>query len=776
MQNDFVTFSGKLLRTPENFYEQPFNQKGMPDTMKEFLAQDENNKKIPPAQVLGIIFKPIEDAKTLDDVKNSIPNEPLFQNLVSSPTIESRKGILAEISLFKDDDKVSLFKNGNNDLGIYILKKIYLEGKTLNEINADFKKDISVVFKDLSPITDSAVYAYGIRRPDNAFWHSFLATRNDYEYVSLSRKQQEDLVKARLGKSAPKEQIIPPPPKRVVDNIPDWQLDKIADNMVNKVSRKKTSDKVKVNEETDNFINAYWSPIMFIAAHRADLARDMSNYFHNAKIDIDFDNLSDKTPLQNFWDNNPRMRTKLSESVKGTIKEFTDKYTQDSNGIIGRSEEFIALLNEAGRIKDENAYYRNLPEKELKEFQAIHDIKQRKYECLLEENNIVEESEPAVEESKTLTQEDVSDMVHDAAKKEGADVYRIETDNGIVYIIANTKELYKDISNQQTAFYPTSFKNKGLSFSQAHPLFSKDYVMTIAVHNSIGDRNIISDESGILKNLLSSEEANNISDNIMKDFINKYPHEDRAARRVIAEYIFDNVDKNGSKNFNYNVAILPGYIISLQGKLNHNVDEIEEAYRYADNEPFAMFKLQTYNLAGLSKIASLVAGDDISKENLDKLNKKYAEYCKSDFTKDEKKRIANYIMEYLKNYEQEKFPIDSYGVLEIISDNVKAHRGNCRQSLKNCILSSDLLKKYGGAARALLNDSYPEAFKTVMASEIVDNMFKSNGSNGRLLYEMIYCAPDDVIRKIMQAYGNETVSTMLQNKRLLEMQYKKTGV
>ena len=59
--------------------------------------------------------------------------------------------MIAEINLMKQENK-SLFKNGQDNLGLYILKKIYLEGKTLKEINKDFEKDISVHYKGLSPI------------------------------------------------------------------------------------------------------------------------------------------------------------------------------------------------------------------------------------------------------------------------------------------------------------------------------------------------------------------------------------------------------------------------------------------------------------------------------------------------------------------------------------------------------------------------------------------------------------------------------------------------
>ena len=40
-----VNFGARLFRTPENFYEQPFNKNGMPDAMKNYLYADYEDRK-----------------------------------------------------------------------------------------------------------------------------------------------------------------------------------------------------------------------------------------------------------------------------------------------------------------------------------------------------------------------------------------------------------------------------------------------------------------------------------------------------------------------------------------------------------------------------------------------------------------------------------------------------------------------------------------------------------------------------------------------------------
>ena len=163
-----VNFTARLFRTPANFFEQDFNRNGMPETMKNYLYEDyDDRQNMPPAQMIKLVFDDINEAKSLEQVKRIFPDEPLFKNLKDNPNLKARTGVIAEINLMKQENK-PLFKNGQDNLGLYILKKIYLEGKTLKEINTDFEKDISVHYKGISPIKYETLSAYGIKFPDNA--------------------------------------------------------------------------------------------------------------------------------------------------------------------------------------------------------------------------------------------------------------------------------------------------------------------------------------------------------------------------------------------------------------------------------------------------------------------------------------------------------------------------------------------------------------------------------------------------------------------------------
>ena len=134
-QDFSINFRG---RTPENFYEQEFNVKFMPDTMKKFLnANYDERKHIPPEQIMSESFKYLAAVDNFSDVKSTYPEEPLFANLHEA-SLKGRSGILSDIKIAKEISDTPLLNNGDDHLGMYLLRKIYLEGKTIKEINKDF--------------------------------------------------------------------------------------------------------------------------------------------------------------------------------------------------------------------------------------------------------------------------------------------------------------------------------------------------------------------------------------------------------------------------------------------------------------------------------------------------------------------------------------------------------------------------------------------------------------------------------------------------------------
>ena len=203
-----INFRG---RTPENFYEQEFNVRHMPERMKKYLQENyEVRKHIPPEQIMNESFKYLEVTENFDEVKDIYPE---FSNLHDA-NLKGRTGILADIKLSRELSDTPLFKDGSDNLGIYLLRKIYLEGKTIKEINKDFyEKDLNPEYKGAitQPITYSTTSAYGIQYPKTDFWNSFIATRDEYKkfFVDLPKQNKsqlkQELVKKQLEEKEEEE-------------------------------------------------------------------------------------------------------------------------------------------------------------------------------------------------------------------------------------------------------------------------------------------------------------------------------------------------------------------------------------------------------------------------------------------------------------------------------------------------------------------------------------------------------------------------------------------
>ena len=128
----FVNLSFKG-RTPEDFYAQGFNREAMPFTMKTYLYQDYDKwQHVPPEQLMN---------KAFNEVKELYPNEPLFENLRDNAKAIS--SVAYEIKVARDLSDEPLFKNGDDNFGVYLLRKIYLEGKTIKEIDICLNVSIS---------------------------------------------------------------------------------------------------------------------------------------------------------------------------------------------------------------------------------------------------------------------------------------------------------------------------------------------------------------------------------------------------------------------------------------------------------------------------------------------------------------------------------------------------------------------------------------------------------------------------------------------------------
>lgn len=498
-----INFTARLFRTPANFYEQPFNQSGMPETMKNYLFDDyEDRQNMPPAQMMKLVFDDINIADNIKDVKELYPDEPLFKNLKDAKDRKSRSGVLAEIAVMKQPDK-TLFKNGKDDLGLYLVKKIYLEGKTLKEINKDFEKDISVYYKGLSPIQYETLSAYGIKYPNSAFWKSFTATREDFPYEYKPRKAVSPRATSiHTTNSTPQHRI----EKKKFDDVKDWEIDKIADAMVkgkgNSDETKKRLRKSNIRDnESLNFVAKYMGEINSIVLDRMHVSDEMKSYFNSP----DKMNKTQQEKFTNFWQN-PEMNKLQSVLMKDTIKLFFNEYGADGN-----NEDFQSLLEYAHTgIKEE----RKLP--------FDHDEKQVMYEELFKD----------FEEEET----NITPKSSELPVEENIDIPK----NPKLIIRPTTHEVIFDGDLQQTfiknmepqlKFLPDAFSKKYMNYFTQHPKATDKYLFSVVAEANIPEE--------YKDTILSSEEMDKITLNINEDFTKKFPFNALANNQALSETVLN---------------------------------------------------------------------------------------------------------------------------------------------------------------------------------------------------------------------------------------------
>lgn len=663
-----INFTARLFRTPENFYAQPFNQNGMPDTMKAYLNDDyEDRKHMPPAQMLKLVFEDINDADSLDEVKKmySAPNpeEPLFSSLTNTPNRKAKTGVLAEIDLMKRED-ISLFRNGEDNLGMYLLKKIYQEGKTLKEINTDVEKDISDYYKGISPIQYETLSAFGIKYPNNSFWKSLTATREEFPYeykprkAITSRNVEQTKQEKTAGKIQSKSTEKPKVEKKKF-TPQDWVVDKLADAMIKgKGSKTRTREQIKRNnikdEDTLNFTAKYLSEINAIVMRRLHISDEMRDYFEN------YEDLTktQQEKFERYW-KNPELSNQRSIIMKDTIKLFFNAYGAD-----GHNEEFQDLLKYAHDIKP----------KRLARLQE-HDRLQAEYEREL----AIYDTEPETAETKSIAEVEIEDddeydkiaqyqkLLEQAKKDFNVETYDFDTDQGRVTIVSNLKEALGESLQAEHVILPQNFLNNFIKFAKDNPISSNSYILTKLLNEK--GINLPDD-----KRLMPAGEAENTTLVLYQEFTDKNSLENRAAQQAVTDAF---------------IAMSKDEITPDLFRLG--VFETSELYHRL--EPNAKDFLRTQNSF---------------------INSKYNEY-KKPLSDSEIRKITINIMELVRKYNPDntiiKNPSPFQGFDSVIASlkymllNKSSHTNSFKDDIYKYV------KEYGGSARFLLDKNIPESLR-----------------------------------------------------------------
>lgn len=531
-----VNFGARLFRTPANFYEQPFNKNGMPDTMKNYLYTDyEDRKNMPPSQMMRLVYEDIEIADSLDDVKELYPEEPLFKNLTDARNKKAKTGVLAEIDLMKQDGK-PLFKNGNNNLGLYLLKKVYLEGKTLKEINKDFEKDISSYYKGLSPIQYETFSAYGIKFPNSAFWKSFTATRKDFPYEYKPRKAITTRTQSGQKTTSPTNH----PQKAKVEkgkfaDIKDWEIDKLAKAMVggkgNVEATKKQMKKQNIRDnESLSFVAKYMKQINSIVLDRMHVSDEMKSFFNQQN------NLTatQQEKFTKYWQN-PKLNELQSILMKDTIKLFFEEY-----GVDGNNENFKYLLDYADNgIKNE----RMLP--------ANHAEKQAMYDELFA-NYDFKENGKSTAELLPETPKSMEEIVTEAIENKKPSILIKPSAKEIIYN-GNLNGDFQKMLQSEMELLPEGYAKKYISFFMKHPLIDDKFKISYIASDSVPAEH---------KSLIyTPEELAEVSTRVNREFDSNFIHRTIASNQAMSRMILDldfgeNTERSLTVNTNALVEML----------------------------------------------------------------------------------------------------------------------------------------------------------------------------------------------------------------------------
>lgn len=662
-----LTFTGRLFRTPEDFYSCVWNKTGMPETMKQYLNADyEDRQHMPPQQMLALVFDDINETKNLEQVKRIFPKEPLFKNLSDEPNRKARAGILAEIDLMKDEGH-SLFKNGKDNLGHYILKKIYVEGKTLKEINEDFSKDKSVYYDGLSPIEYDTLSAYGIKFPNNAFWKSFTHNRSNFNYTYTPRKPiEKDLNKIASTKSPVHSSHTAPKQRGRFDGIKDWELDKLTDAMSKgngSVSEtKKQLKKSNIKDEAQlNFVAKYLGEINSIVLEKLHVSPEMREFFENQ------DNLtkSQKQKLDAYWADDDR-RYWRSVIMKQTIKMFMDDY-----GVDGQNDDFKALLEYAHGIKPNRLAQMDEHNKIQDEYEDMFaNLSEEDKKHLLDE--ILQEKQVAdVQTEDKQVPLTFDDALEDAKAKFDVNEYRFETDQGSISIVGKMDEALDEILKNETYFMPSSFAKKYINFIKNNKDIDSSYILTKSLLqagvNPPGD-----------DRLMPLDKVNELDKKIQDEFAKFAPkNEIRAAQQSLSEIL-----------------------LSASMGIDSKIIIVDLPY-YTGSDMINNPKIRSYIL-----------------QNKSIINAKYDMY-KKPLSTQEIRKISLKLFEMLRNYNVKKSPFQNYNtkVSEMINSIAQYLKESNSPKLKDNLIK--YITEFGGSARFLLDKDASQEMKKAKMEQII---------------------------------------------------------
>lgn len=358
--NYYLSFGARVDKGLNRFYEQ--NKDVMPITVKSYIENLSSDDKqvITPLQAQANAFEFLTICDSVDDVKDIYDNEPLFENLKKATDTRATRGLLYDIRLMSDDIKSDgdFVVKGEEDLTLYLLKKVYLESKTIAEINEDLHSDLNPIFQndEKNYVSSSTLSALGIKLPKNEYLTSLRYTREGYSdkmgqvisdrWASLSDEEKMSRIDALL--SAPRN-LSPERAKQLSEKRSQMMKDRwaklTAEQKVELIEKLKTGNE----DEKLAMINA-WNKCPEIRTALSE--HFIKNNFHNTSSILYSSNTfsqSMRKLMTDFWNNNPAFSQQLGEAITQSYKEISEAkingtFDDFSNSVIEKQKQIKAEM------------------------------------------------------------------------------------------------------------------------------------------------------------------------------------------------------------------------------------------------------------------------------------------------------------------------------------------------------------------------------------------------------------------------------------------------
>lgn len=239
-----ISFEARVDKGLERFYN--VNSEKMPKTVKTFIENLEDKKAFTPLRAQAAAFAALAVIGSVAEIKENFPEEELFANLIDVDSSHATRGVLGVYRENKELLKMfnqNILASGEN-FTVWLVKKVFLEGKTIEDINKDFKASVDADFKKLyeakndseQPIRFSTLKSLGIQTPAFEYQQSLRYTRDGYS--DLVGEQISQAQRAFWDSMPPEERT--QRARKTVENFEKWWSNLTTDDKLEMIAEQTT--------------------------------------------------------------------------------------------------------------------------------------------------------------------------------------------------------------------------------------------------------------------------------------------------------------------------------------------------------------------------------------------------------------------------------------------------------------------------------------------------------------------------------------------------------